>query len=89
MLGVVVDYIARPHYLRPGYIAATQMLTTFMMKTTKSVTTLTAPILPRFRAMSQKAFFDDLQKDVLKIATFKQLSGHKMTEGAAKIGVAE
>lgn len=46
--------------------------TIFMMKTTKSVTTVTAPTRARFRAINQKAFLDDRQKDVLKIATLKR-----------------
>lgn len=41
-----------------------------MMKTTKSVTTVTAPTRARFLAISQKAFLEDRQNEVLKIATF-------------------
>lgn len=44
--------------------------TSFMMKTTKSVTTVTAPTRARFLAISQKAFLDERQNEVLKIATF-------------------
>lgn len=41
-----------------------------MMRTTKSVTTLTAETRARFLAMRKKAFLADVQKEVLKIATW-------------------
>lgn len=44
-------------------------LTSFMMRATKSVTTVTALMRLRFLAINQKAFFEDRQKDVLKMAT--------------------
>lgn len=69
---------APSHFSRKAFRYSHQkQLTNFMMKEMKSVTTVTALTRPRFLAMSQKAFLDDVQKDVLKIATWRIPRGGK------------